>query len=479
MVFLLFRSAIQLHRIEQSALPLQNPQLCRLYEKCLHELNIQKEIPIYSTAFLKSPMIVGFWKPRIYFPIHLISDHNTVILDNGIRYMLLHELQHYKHKDSLIGYLMNLASIVYWFHPLVWFALKEMRNERELACDASVLQMLDENDYISYGNTLLDFAETLARTPFPFASGLGGNMKQMKRRILHIASYKHPDRNQKRKDIFLFSLTTAFLIGFIPFLSTTAADNSRYQWESDIESLIYSDYSEIFGDYEGSFVLYNSKEDSWNIYNKEQAQRQVSPNSTYKIYAALFGLEEKIITPDDSFMKWNGESYPFKEWNQDQTLSTAMTASVNWYFQSIDKALGKKQISSYLKTIGYGNETIAGDLSSYWMESSLKISPIEQVELLIDLYNNNFAFSTENIAAVKNSLRLSSSEVYTLYGKTGTGNVNGNNVNGWFIGYVETNDNTYFFATNIRSNINASGSQAAEITLDILKNLNIVSASVH
>ena len=81
------------------------------------------------------------------------------------------------------------------------------------------------------------------------------------------------------------------------------------------------------------------------------------------------------------------------------------------------------------------------------MESSLKISPIEQVELLTQLQNNNFGFAPENINAVKDSICLSSSDAGTFYGKTGTGRVDGQDVNGWFIGYIETADNTYFFAT--------------------------------
>ena len=103
-----------------------------------------------------------------------------------------------------------------------------MRNERELACDASVLQILDEKDYIDYGNTLLNFAEKLACTPFPFTSGLGGNRKQMKRRILNIASYQRPDRIRRLKSTLVFILTSVLLIGFVPFIFTTAADDDRY-----------------------------------------------------------------------------------------------------------------------------------------------------------------------------------------------------------------------------------------------------------
>ena len=69
---------------------------------------------------------------------------------------------------------------------------------------------------------------------------------------------------------------------------------------------------------------------------------------------------------------------------------------------------------------------------------------IEQVELLTKLQNNSFGFAPENINAVKDAICLSASDAGTFYGKTGTGRVNGQDVNGWFIGYIETADNTYF-----------------------------------
>lgn len=90
------------------------------------------------------------------------------------------------------------------------------------------------------------------------------------------------------------------------------------------------------------------------------------------------------------------------------------------------------------------------------------------MELLTGMYRNTFDFAPENIRALKDGLRLSSSPAGTLYGKTGTGQVDGQNVNGWFVGFAETADNTYFFAVNIRAESNASGSSAAEIALDVL-----------
>ena len=469
MIILVIKSSLRLRSLEKSALPLQNQEVRRLYHRCLEEMGIHRDIPVYSTAFLKSPIIVGLLKPCIYLPIHLISDYD----ESDMRYMLLHELQHYKHHDAIANYLMNLAGVVYWFNPLVLYALKEMRNDREVACDTSVLKMLEEDAYEDYGNTLINFAEKVSLAPFPFAAGLGGNMKQMKRRIINIASYEKPTFMKRIKGMTAFMLTAVLLLGFAPFISTYAADGSHYQWDSSSENVSYVDLSTYFGEYEGSFVLYDLENDAWSIHDMEHATLRVAPNSTYKIYDAQFGLEEEIITPENSFIAWNGKTYPFEAWNADQTLQSAMNSSVNWYFESVDEQLGAANISNYIEEIGYGNENISGDFSTYWMESSLKISPIEQVELLTRLQNNSLGFAPENINAVKDAICLCASDAGTFYGKTGTGRVDGQDVNGWFIGYIETVDNTYFFATNIGADSDATGGNATEITMSILSDMNI------
>lgn len=469
MLILVIRSALRLHTLKKSALPLQSQKVQKLYQRCLSDTSIRKNIPIYSTAYLRSPVIVGFLKPCIYLPIHLISEDN----ETDIRYMLLHELQHYKHKDGIANYLMNLAGIVYWFNPPVWYALKEMRNDREIACDTSVLKLLESDDHVSYGNTLINFAEKISLSPFPFASGISGNMKQMKRRILNIASYERPTLQKKLKSITAFLLTSILLFGLAPFVSTYAADENHYQWNTSSKNCSQIDLSKYFGEYEGCFVLYDLQKDTWKIHDIKRATLRVAPNSTYKIYNALFGLENGIITPENSLIDWNGNTYPFEVWNADQTLSSAMSASVNWYFEYIDEQLGRTSVQEYLHKMGYGNEDLSGDFSSYWMESSLKISPIEQVELLTRLQNRNLEFAPKNVKAVKNAIHISSSSFGDFYGKTGTGRVNGEDVNGWFIGFVESQNNTYFFATNIQSEQRATGSKASDITLSILSDLNI------
>src|SRR5699024_8285858 len=181
-----------------------------------------------------------------------------------------------------------------------------------------------------------------------------------------------------------------------------------------------------------------------------------------------FALESNVITRNDNIMKWNGKLYPYQNWNQDQKLNTALKNSVTWYFQNLDKKVQMKNIESYLDRLHYGNKDVSGGIEDFWLESSLKISPIEQVQILKDFYTNQYEFDDKKIQLVKDAIKLKTKERVTLYGKTDTGTINEKNVNGWFIGYVETENNRYFFATNIENDHHASGRSAAKITKNIL-----------
>ncbi len=466
---LAFRSAIRFRMVKKSSLPVQSLAVQKLYQGCLDEMNQARAIPIRSTVFLTSPVIAGVFRPCIYLPTHLISDYNA----SALRHMLLHELQHHKHKDALVHFFMNVASILYWFNPFVQYAMKEMKNDGEIACDASVLKMLEEGAYKDYGNTLINLAEKVSRCPFPFTAGIGGDMAQMKKRILHIAAYRPASTLKKIHSFLAYAAIGTLLSGFLPLLCIQAAGQDHYNFQERGRDIAYLDLSSQFGANQGSFVLYDEAKGLWQIYNKDYATTRIAPVSTYKIYSALFGLKEGIITPEQSLLPWDGQRYGRSLWNSPQTLESAMQNSVTWYFQAIDQQSDLHSIREYVREIGYGNQTVSGDISSYWGDSSLKISPVEQVEMLQKFSRNDFHFSPEHIETVKNAICLYSDGAFALYGKTGTAEVNGKNTSGWFVGYLESNGNTYFFATNVQNNDFATGAAATELTFSILSGLGL------
>jgi bla regulator protein BlaR1 len=347
-----------------------------------------------------------------------------------------------------------------------------MKLDREIACDSAVLHSLDNRQYAEYGNTIIDFVDKLSRPKYiTLVHQLNGAKKQIKKRIECIAAFTVEPRKLQLKSLVIFMLMGVLVASQIPIFSAMAYNDQYYEFDG--KQAIYENLSKYFAGYEGSFVLYNLQADQYRIYNENNSTVRVSPNSTYKIYSALFALESNVITRENSTMKWNGEHYPYASWNKNQSLSTAMKSSVNWYFQNLDKKVHLNNIQHYLEQINYGNNDLSGGVSQYWIESSLKISPIEQVQLLKAFYNNEFGFNPKNVQTVKEVIQLEEKNGAKLSGKTGTGSVNEKNINGWFIGYVETKENTYFFATNIQNENNSYGSKAVEITKSILKDKGI------
>jgi bla regulator protein BlaR1 len=347
-----------------------------------------------------------------------------------------------------------------------------MRTDREIACDISVLKMLDESCYIDYGNTIINFAcKTLQVPSLSISSSIGGSMQQLKKRIQEISTFTTESKLLNIKSILIFIFIGCFILVQTPIISASAYDNNLYNFKE--RSVAYEDLSSYFNEFDGSFVLYDLKSNEYSIYNKNKSVLRVSPDSTYKIFSGLFGLESGTIQIRDTNINWNGINYPYATWNKNQDLYSAMQNSVTWYFQKIDEQLGMKNLQTYYKHINYGNCNFSGGISDFGIESSLKISPVEQVQLLKNFYTNKYKFKESNIEAIKNALKISEKGGTVLSGKTGTGTVNGKNVNGWFVGYVEKNDNVYFFATNIQNKDYANGSTAAKITLSILKDKNI------
>ncbi|PLR99060.1 BlaR1 family beta-lactam sensor/signal transducer [Bacillus sp. T33-2] len=457
-------SNYQIYQMKKSAAAVKNHKINELLEECKKMVGVKRKIRLRETSLIASPITFGIFQPYIFLP----NKTREACSLNELKYVFLHELHHHKSKDVFVNYGMWIFHIIYWFNPFVWYALERMRIDRELACDASVLNLLDEKGYIEYGHTIIRFADKKYKRAFEqFAPGMGGAKKQIKKRIQSIATFSGDSQLLKRKSKIICVVFGIFVLFTTPITTVIAAPDDVFHFSE--KNTIYEDLSTYFNGYNGSFVLYDASKKQYQIYNREMSEKRVSPNSTYKIYSGLFALESNVISTNNNELIWDGKVHPFKEWNKNHNLSAALRSSVNWYFQNTDREVGRKQLQYYFHKVKYGNEDLSGNLDSYWMESSLKISPIEQVQLLHGLEGNEFGFKEENIQAVKQALLIDEQKHGQLFGKTGTGMINGKNVNGWFIGFVYKGDHRYYFAINIQNKDGqAKGTKAAEIAKQIL-----------
>lgn len=265
----------------------------------------------------------------------------------------------------------------------------------------------------------------------------------------------------------------AIFIVILSLLISGCSSNKAAVPKSD--KTVLEDLSKYFTGYEGCFVLYDKEKSEYTIYNEPKSKKQVPPCSSFKIVNSLIGLETKVVEDENTVFKWDGTNYPIESWNKDHTLKSAVANSVVWYFQRLASQVGKERMQEYIDRVNYGNRDISGGITEFWLQSSLKISPMEQVGILKQFYDYKLPFSKRNIDIVKSIILLSNENGVRLSGKTGSGPILSSDkyVNGWFVGYVEKGQNVYIFATNIEANgktdKNAGGNEAKEITLKILK----------
>ena len=441
-----------------------------IFEYCCQNASIKRKIDLLQSDMITSPITFGYKTPYVVLPSNIIKG----LSDKEIEHIILHELTHIKNKDIWVNFISCIEQLIYWFNPVIWWAFSKMKRDREAYCDWIVLNGYKSNEErLCYGETLLQFATAKRTVLANTANGLFENKAQLKYRITKIANYKKETKLSKIiGNLLTFVLALAVMLQ-APVFAAFGYDFGLLYSPSQSMKITEQDYGSLFNDNSGCAVIYDLHADVYNVYNKSDITKRIAPCSTFKIYSAINALEQGYITPENNAIKWDYLSRAFPAWNSDQTLNSAMRNSVNWYFQFLDNIAGPEQLNDFYKNIGYGNGVVGNDTQYYWNGSGLKISVLEQVELLIKLYNNEFDFNEDNINAVKNSMAISENNGNKLYGKTGTGRISGNDVNGWFVGFVETADNVYFFAVNIQNNTNATGGIAAQITKSIFTTMGI------
>ncbi|HDF0168291.1 TPA: beta-lactam sensor/signal transducer BlaR1 [Staphylococcus aureus] len=464
--FKFLNSLLYLKYLKKQSLYLNEKEKNKI-NKILFNHQYKRNIVIRKAESIHSPTTFWYGKYIILIP----SLYFKSINDKKLKYIILHEYAHAKNRDTLHLIIFNIFSIAMSYNPLIQIVKRKMIHDNEVEADRFVLNNINKNEFKSYAEAIMD---SVLKTPFfnknILSHSFNGKKSLLKRRLINI---KEANLKKQSKLILIFICIFTFFIMIIQsqFLMGQSLTDYNYKkpLQSDYQIL---DESKNFGSNSGSFVMYSMKKDKYYIYNEKESRKRYSPDSTYKIYLALFGLDRHIISDKNSRMSWNHNHYPFDSWNKDQDLNTAIQNSVNWYFERISNQISKNYTSDQLKQLNYGNKNL-GSYKAYWLEDSLKISNLEQVIVLKNMMEQNNHFSKNEKKQLSSSLLIRKNENYELYGKTGTGIVNGKYNNGWFVGYVITNHDKYYFATHL-SDGKPSGKNAELISEKILKEMGVL-----
>ena len=154
------------------------------------------------------PMACGLLRPTVVLPAEA-----DAWPDERVRVVLLHELAHVRRRDCLTQAVADAACALFWFNPLAWMAVRELRRERERACDDMVLAAGTRGpDYAAH---LLDIARAMrgASLDSVFSSGVAmAHRSELEGRLMAILDDARPRRALTARGLALASTFSMVLV---------------------------------------------------------------------------------------------------------------------------------------------------------------------------------------------------------------------------------------------------------------------------
>jgi bla regulator protein BlaR1 len=130
-----------------------------------------RRIRVLVSERIDTPMLIGWIKPIVLLPAAVVLGFPR----QQIELILAHELGHLRRYDHLVNLGQALLETLLFYHPVVHWISREVRNERELCCDALVLR-LTSGEPREYARTLAALEQLRQPTSVQVALAAGGGV---------------------------------------------------------------------------------------------------------------------------------------------------------------------------------------------------------------------------------------------------------------------------------------------------------------
>jgi beta-lactamase regulating signal transducer with metallopeptidase domain len=172
-------------------------------------MSVRLPVPVKSTTSALEPGLVGIWRPILLLPEGIAASLSV----REMNAVLAHELCHLRRRDNLTAAVHMLVEAVFWFYPVVWWLGARLIDERERACDESVLASGNEPE--AYAQGILKVCRFYVQSQLACAAGVSG--ADLKKRVVGIMMNRRSTRLSTAKKIILATAGIAALVS--PFLA--------------------------------------------------------------------------------------------------------------------------------------------------------------------------------------------------------------------------------------------------------------------
>lgn len=173
-------------------------------------MGIHKNVQIWMSDFVSSPLTIGFLKPVILLPLAAINHLNT----QQIEAVILHELSHIKRYDYLLNLVSRMIQSILYFNPFVKAFARIIEKEREKNCDEIVMQFQYEPH--GYASALLVLEKAAGSPSQALAvAAAGGRKNELLQRVEMIMGVK-------KKQRFSFNKLAGVMAAILCFIALNA-----------------------------------------------------------------------------------------------------------------------------------------------------------------------------------------------------------------------------------------------------------------
>ena len=156
------------------------------------KMGVRQAIQLKETLRIHSPMVIGFFRPAILFPIGLINSLTVAQVES----IIAHEMAHIKRYDYLVNLLLSMVEILLFFNPMVWWISRRIRTEREFSCDDAAIQYT--GDVVAFVKSLAQLEEWRLNPPSSLSMAFGGQKKGVLSRVQRVLKPNQPHHNPSK-----------------------------------------------------------------------------------------------------------------------------------------------------------------------------------------------------------------------------------------------------------------------------------------
>lgn len=176
-VVLMARRVMAMGRAWRRAPAFQDARVARWRNEWAVVLGRGRVPEVRASADAHVPVAIGAIRPGLLLPVD-----STRLSDDALRVVLAHEMSHVRRADPLLGWVPAAAQLLFWFHPLVRFAVREYLAAREEVCDADALRATAVSPR-DYGALLVEYGVgRMSEVPGAACCGSRGS-RDLKRRL--------------------------------------------------------------------------------------------------------------------------------------------------------------------------------------------------------------------------------------------------------------------------------------------------------